>query len=52
MCGLGADLDGAMYSLDNVAVKELDLKIGDISLFIIESVEYVEEITGSFQSFF
>ena len=48
MCGLGADLDGAMYSLDNVAVKELDLKIGDISLLMTESVEYVEKTTGSF----
>jgi putative nucleotidyltransferase with HDIG domain len=48
MCGLGAGLDGALYSLDDVAVKELDLKIGDISLLMTESVEYVEKTTGSF----
>ena len=48
MCGLGAGIDGAMYSLDDVAVKALDLKIGDISLLMAESVEYVEKITDSF----
>ena len=48
MCGLGAGIDGAMYSLDDVAVKALDLKISDISLLMAESVEYVEKITGSF----
>ena len=48
MCGLGAGMDGAMYSLDAVAVKELDLKIGDISLLMSESVDYVEKTTGSF----
>ena len=48
MCGLGAGIDGAMYSLDDVAVKALDLKIGDISLLMSESVEYVEKTTGSF----
>jgi len=48
LCGLGAGMDGAMYPLNDVAVKELDLKIGDISLLMTESVEYVEKTTGSF----
>jgi len=48
MSGLGNGMDGAMYTLDDLAIKRLDLKNDDISMLMSEAVEYVEETTGSF----
>ncbi len=48
MSGLGAGMDGAMYTLDDEAVKRLELKNDYISMLMSEAVEYVENTTGSF----